>query len=103
MGLAKSAEIIRETIKKVSKEILPPDFGSGARAWPWSVDLGLELRLGLDVGLELGPAPIQMLAPKFNVGPGHHKMTPLEFRTVIKIRASRIKLHFKRESKGKLH
>ena len=43
MGLAKSAEIIRKTIKKVSKEILALDFGSGARAWPWSVDLGLEV------------------------------------------------------------
>ena len=51
MGLAKSAEILRKTIQKVSKEILALDFGSGARAWPWSVDLGLELGLGLDVGL----------------------------------------------------
>ena len=56
MGLAKTSEIIRKTIKKVSKEILALDFGSGARAWPWSVDLGLELRLGLDVGLQIGPA-----------------------------------------------
>ena len=56
MGLAKSAEIIRKSIQNVSKEILALDFGSGARAWPWSVDLGLEMRLGLDVGLQIGPA-----------------------------------------------
>ena len=53
MGLAKSAEIIRKSIQNVSKEVLAPDLGSGARAWPWSVDLGLELRLGLDVGLQI--------------------------------------------------
>ena len=53
MGLAKSAEIIRKTIKKVSKEILALDFGSGTRARPWSLDLGLDLGLGLDVGLDL--------------------------------------------------